>query len=411
MSLLLPNRPIDNRAYRIIRDIAQGHAQNSESLVKEMYYTYRKMIPAYSSIFDPQLEQDVQSVSGHVLRLWLHFMCDGSGLWAEELTPILEGVKRRVRQGFDVYSVLRAFRICIRLMWNDISRDPRWQHRFVQPAFVDLTDALLDFNDILCTEVVGAYQIEASRVQREAEATRALVLELLLGGNSTYVNSSHELKGAYIVVIVQLEADAPTVLLDKIGRIFEYRLNTRFWTIRNGKVVLISPVRQAANNFVKRELVDILSAQPEISCISLGGIAYDVKDIKRSYDEAILALSAGSILQDAKMPRVYDYNDYAPYVSLISDLSLASRYVETVLKPIQTALPYPWVLSTLEAYIQAQGRMKVAASKLGIHTNTLKYRISKLKQLLGASLEDGAGSSNLLMAIRLKKLLDKSSSN
>lgn len=66
----------------------------------------------------------------------------------------------------------------------------------------------------------------------------------------------------------------------------------------------------------------------------------------------------------------------------------------------------PWVLPTLEAYIARQGRAKEAAALLGVHLNTVKYRLNELQDSLGHVLSNGDRASSLLLALKLRRLLE-----
>ena len=57
-----------------------------------------------------------------------------------------------------------------------------------------------------------------------------------------------------------------------------------------------------------------------------------------------------------------------------------------------------WSFPTLESYLVQRGNLKLVARELGVHINTVKYRLAILR-------------SQLLFALRLKKVLSVNLSN
>ena len=62
------------------------------------------------------------------------------------------------------------------------------------------------------------------------------------------------------------------------------------------------------------------------------------------------------------------------------------------------------LLETLESFLE-RGSVKEAAAALHLHRHTVIYRLGKLRELLGADLEDPATRLRLQLALNLRKLL------
>jgi sugar diacid utilization regulator len=58
------------------------------------------------------------------------------------------------------------------------------------------------------------------------------------------------------------------------------------------------------------------------------------------------------------------------------------------------------LLETLRVYLECRGRASEAARRLGIHRNTLRYRLDRAAQLLGVDLEDAGVQLVLQLALR-----------
>lgn len=66
-------------------------------------------------------------------------------------------------------------------------------------------------------------------------------------------------------------------------------------------------------------------------------------------------------------------------------------------------------VETLECYLDCDGHLKQASSRLYVHPNTLRYRLGRIQELLGCDVNDSADRLNLalaLKALRLARMLD-----
>ena len=62
------------------------------------------------------------------------------------------------------------------------------------------------------------------------------------------------------------------------------------------------------------------------------------------------------------------------------------------------------LVETLKAYLEA-GEQQAAAKRLGIHPNTLRYRLDRVREISGAEFEDPETRLNLSVAVRVQGLL------
>jgi len=58
------------------------------------------------------------------------------------------------------------------------------------------------------------------------------------------------------------------------------------------------------------------------------------------------------------------------------------------------------LLETLRAYLDHEGRMDPTAHALGVHPQTVRYRVAQLRELLGGALEDP--DRRLLLSVALR---------
>ena len=64
------------------------------------------------------------------------------------------------------------------------------------------------------------------------------------------------------------------------------------------------------------------------------------------------------------------------------------------------------LLTTLRAYVEAEGNQQVAAASCFVHVNTIKYRLKKVRQILNQDLSDPEVRFRLRLAFKILDLLD-----
>jgi DNA-binding PucR family transcriptional regulator len=82
---------------------------------------------------------------------------------------------------------------------------------------------------------------------------------------------------------------------------------------------------------------------------------------------------------------------------------VGERYVSHVLGPLLQADPKGALMETLEA-LMTRGSVKGAAAALQLHRHTVLYRMEKLRELLGADLDDPSVRQRLQLALALRRL-------
>ncbi|HLH13755.1 MAG TPA: helix-turn-helix domain-containing protein, partial [Solirubrobacteraceae bacterium] len=112
---------------------------------------------------------------------------------------------------------------------------------------------------------------------------------------------------------------------------------------------------------------------------------------------AALALAAGCEEQ------LICAGDHLGELLLRCDPSLAVELAERELAPLRELSPSARerLTATLSAWLDEQGRLGPAAARLGIHPQTARYRLARLRDLLGDSLDDADRRFWLALALRV----------
>jgi hypothetical protein len=320
------------------------------------------------------------------------------------LVPLLEGARRRAAQGFGLQSLLRAYRIGIRVMWSEITASSVWRGRPLHGALAQVGTWTLGFADQIFTGVEAAYMEEAARVAREREHRRSALLNVILAGpGSERLDGPEELNRPHCVVVARVAPDLPLQELEATGMALEERARALLWTVRHRSVVAAVGLPDA---WARRRLAEQLTrlvAEGRIVAFGLGGRAEAVSETRASYAEAVEALRIGPCL-DGSAKTVHDHQDFAPLAALLVEPGRARRFAEEELQPLGDLLRREWVLPTIEEHLVHQGRLKEVAAALNVHPSTVKYRLKELRPFLGDALCDGERASRLLLAVRIRRL-------
>jgi hypothetical protein len=393
------------RVAAVLAQVASSLDGQADEISFTMVEAYKLEIPAYASIADDALLDDVRAVSSALVRCWLGVMASGSAARDEMLVPLREGARRRAAQGFDLQSLLRAYRIGIRVMWSEITASSVWRGRPLQSVLAQVGTWVLEFADQICTGVAAAFMDEAAQVAREREHRRSALLNVILAGpGSEHLDGPAELSRPHCVVVARVNADLSLAELEEAGKTLEQRVGAQLWTVRHRSVVAAIPLGGGDRGQLRTALGRV-AHRGQMGCFGVGGRAAGVAETRQSYAEAVDALRVGPQLGLGGATAVFDYQELAPVVALAADPAAARRFVSGCLEPLGDMVRRDWVLPTVEAYLVHQGRLKEIAAALNVHQSTVKYRLNELRPLLETEWRDGDGAARLLLAVRVNHLL------
>jgi hypothetical protein len=121
-----------------------------------------------------------------------------------------------------------------------------------------------------------------------------------------------------------------------------------------------------------------------------------------------MALLQREVLPDAPVTR---WNEHLLTLRLLSERSLLSALASRSLEPFETlgAKPRARLAETLLAWLSSRNGAPELALKLGVHPQTVRYRMRQLEQLFGDRLSDPDERLNLQIALRAEQLAHASS--
>jgi PucR C-terminal helix-turn-helix domain/GGDEF-like domain len=111
--------------------------------------------------------------------------------------------------------------------------------------------------------------------------------------------------------------------------------------------------------------------------------------------QACVAVEIG--LRTSATGPVVRYDDVLPEAILLNDRDAATRLLRSRLDPL---LERGSLLATLRAYLRCGLSVRRAAEALGVHENTVSYRLDRVRELTGRDLRDMLSLADVTLALR-----------
>ena len=278
--------------------------------------------------------------------------------------------------------------------------------------------------------------LELSKDRAAAEVERRLrgdlVEELLAGGLETIEAErlarqaerlGHRLPAKAWVLVLEPDDDTTEVALSAPGRqdrlegslsgLVRSRMQGALTLVRSASAVFLIPDDIAPDLAAAEKLAAQILAgatpvmKPGTASVGVGNIANSVAELARSHIEARQALRLTR--RAGGHGRVASYRSLGAFRLLleVQTPDALRRFVEELLGPL---LKYAQsrdtpLLATLEALSAARWVRRAAARQLGIHINSMSYRVERIQALTGLSLDDPETRVAISIALRARAML------
>jgi hypothetical protein len=282
-----------------------------------------------------------------------------------------------------------AFRSGIRAAWRGAA-EVAARAGVSASATISLAEAIFVYGDELATDVVeGFLRIQSDRAGERERRRRRLAGALLdpAGHDPETVARAAELAQWSLpgeLAVVAVSGDDPAALARRLdGDVLSGSDGDGPW------IVLPDPDAPGRRAAVDRAL----AAAPAAI-----GPTVPIADAPRSLRWARLALE---VVAGAEGPiRVVDH---LADLILLQDSELAALLVRARLGPLADlpAGEHDRLAETLAAWLAHQRHTPAIARELHVHPQTVRYRVAKLRQLLGEAMDTGQGRFELELALRI----------
>jgi hypothetical protein len=366
------NRPVDDRPWHSLPPEIVATLQPTLGDVADEMIEAVRTVPAYSRPLEGPFGEGIRAGVEEALRQFLAEVERGGPVPRPDVYLALG--RGEMRAGRSLDSLLAAYRVGARVAWRRFAA-AGVAAGFEPDTLYLLAESLFAYIDVLSAESAEGHALEQSAVASESERLRRRLVRLLVRDPPAdrLAIAGDERDG----VAPRLPAGT---ISDTIGEL----------------VCAVVPDPEGP-----RRRPEIERAVLEAGAQAGLGTTVEPAAAGVSFARARAALS---LVQEHERPALIAAGAVAGELLLRSDPLLARELVADRLAPLQ-ALPAgsrARLTETLGAWLAEQGRLAAVAQQLGIHPQTARYRLGRLRELFGDALDDPDERFWLELALRAR---------
>jgi sugar diacid utilization regulator len=372
----------------------------------------RAEVPAYAAIRDPAVARDFSAVNRKNVELYFRVLAEDRVPRAEELAELEQAARRRLHQAIPLEAMFHSYHVGVRVMWACLLE------RSEGLDLGHLAILTLAYAERVAQAAARAYLQERERVSRsQQEATRLFFTRLFSGDFSDEAAAlrealllGYDLSHTHVVALITATVPRGTASAELDLTLAEVRDQLERLFPESPTVLMRAGLLLAVPGDAVPRIVASLAAamaQPEWAgrklIVGIGTPRAGLRGLIASFNEARRAQALGTLLDPAQP--IYRYDELRLF-DLFKEGEPVEAFVTEVLGRLlgQDAERGTRYLETLEALFAAALNRKVAARRLGVHPNTLSYRLNRIEALLGGSLLSGEFCFRVQLALKLAQL-------
>lgn len=380
----------------------------------------RSAISDYDDAHDASVIEDLRRTVQFNLKLWYETLLKGKELTPETLGEAMSSAQRRVRQSISLASLLRAYRIgglaYLNFLLNAVRQQPQLHHEMLYAV----SPFLLYHTDVVAQTVAASYNTEQHRQTRWQDRLRHELCAVIFNHpqNVESFRSQAQALGLdpaapHTALALQLDDPLSTLsefderlesLLAAVPRLLRFERGKCLHAVRNGHLLYWLPLPRGETplshepRLAKQASALLEDGLREVQSVGLGMNGSGASGWQLSAQQAMKAIELGGRLRPGRAVR--RYTEVALDDAVLSSEE-TSRYFDTLLERLSTEAG---LVDTLSVYFELGQHRKAVAARLGVHPNTLDYRLNRIETLLGAPLSNTDWLVKLHTALRLRRL-------
>jgi hypothetical protein len=305
------------------------------------------------------------------------------------------------RNGRSLDALLSAYRVGARLAWRRFV-DAGTDGGLEPDALYDLGEAIFAYIDEISAESVAGYAEEQSAAAGETQRRRRRLVRLLVQDPPA---EQEAVRNAAQAAAWPLPRSVAAVVIGDLGNEDESDASAAQFARRLGEgavgaavgglavVMLSDPSGPGRRRALERALGGERAALgPSVACPEA---ATSMRRAAAAFRLPLAHLPSGE-------PSLIVADDHLPALLLAAEPALASDLARSRLAPLDglAAAPRERLQATLRAWLDRPGQVQAVAGELGVHPQTVRYRLKQLRELFGERLEDPDARFELSLALR-----------
>jgi hypothetical protein len=394
-----------------IRDVGAALQTRTDEIAQSMVRRIAAEVPAYGRSGGPLLD-DVLELSTMTAQVLGDALAGARQVRRDDVPLVREHAARRLRQGIELESFLHAYRSALFHYWDACS-DEASRLGISREASLALARFALDAIDTITTHAAEAYLREDARQRTQSGRAARDLAEQLITGQSVRDDRRHpaapglDPRGRLVAVVGHVETspvaviDALQLTRELVGESMALGKRQPLATVRQGEIVVIAAGASASDavprlRMARRRALDEQGIDVRFG-VSTSAVGF--AGTPRAYEEAVSALS---------------YTTPTRPVVALSDLSslecalIAADATTQAVVASKGHLLYQLAdgeraiaMDTIRAFASADMSISRAAAEIGVHPNTVRYRLGRIAQTTGHDPRTFAGLVELVCAAEL----------
>jgi hypothetical protein len=321
-------------------------------------------------------------------------------------TPAVEVGAARARDGVPLPSVMEAYRVGFRRLWDAVATETTSRNTASGEALRHVTAKLLSAQQIFTAAMADSYRKEQLRRSSEEDVRRVRLIDALLQGGPAGQWSVWEIAdylrlpiaGPYVVIAAQVGPGGKTGLPDIESKLRSVDVSSAWRLLPDAHVGIV----HIAN-------LEYLSGVLElVSRVAIGrvGVSARFNDLRaaahalrfarvmlrcRADSDEKVTVFDGSILSSAALAAPDLMVDaVGPMLESFAGVSDDEREV---------------LFETFRVWIETDGSMRVVGELMFCHPNTVRYRLHRIERCTGRSLSKPRDIAEISLALEVHRRL------
>jgi hypothetical protein len=386
-------KSLDSAPWRgLSEDVAAVIEPELPAIIEEILTTIAREVPEYARPLEGNFGRGIETGVGEALLQFVALIRDPDAGRAPGREVYVQLGRGEQRQGRTLDSLLAAYRVGARVAWRRIAAAGRSAGLEAEPLTL-LAEAIFAYIDELSADSADGFaaaQAEVEDVRRRRR--RELALLLIREPAVEAADLATAARGAGWTVPARVAAAACAER--DLGAVTRRLPPETLTTVHEGSGYLVLPDPEGPGR------TDALTRAAARSRLALGPAVEPIA-MAESWSLA-RALLRASDLGAAPPAGLLRADNHLAELLLLEGGTLTTRIASRRLAPLQTltAKARERMQETALAHVRHGGNAVAMAADLQIHPQTARYRIARLRELLGDQLDDPDGRFELEIALR-----------
>jgi len=190
-----------------------------------------------------------------------------------------------------------------------------------------------------------------------------------------------------VVYIIEVGKDNDSMVAELLRGMFSIQAGDFVTEVDRNNVILIKTIDRNYKiedlDSIAQSIVDTVSAEAMVDIrVSYGTAVDELKDVSKSYKEAMMVMDVGRIFYAERKVNSYASLGIGRLIYQLPT-SLCKMFIEEIFKDTDPSSIDEEILSTVYKFFENSLNVSETSRQLFIHRNTLVYRVEKLKAATG----------------------------